>query len=223
MERAIRLHDDEVRAFRAGTKTVLRRLVNVKERPASSEFDGGYSYVQRGHGSRCAVLGEDGTWPERAALECPVGQPGDRLWGREAWGTVKGNGYRIVYRSDGPVIDRSYGNEIAMTWGSAARMPRTFLGLPVARIFLDVIDVRIERLHAITDEDARAEGVRPFFERYSGIGRDQRLTTGELCADAEYRASAAVIWDELFGDKALWITNPWIWRVAVAPRAETPR
>jgi hypothetical protein len=66
---------------------------------------------------------------------------------------------------------------------------------------------------AITEEDAKAEGAIPFFERFPSIGRDQCITTGELAAEAEHRASFAVLWDEINGDRAIWKSNPWVWRV----------
>jgi hypothetical protein len=82
-----------------------------------------------------------------------------------------------------------------------------------SRITLEVTDVRVERLHEITDEDARAEGVAKFFDTLPSIGRTQTLTTGECAADAEYRSGFALLWDEINGDRALWKANPWVWRV----------
>lgn len=49
--------------------------------------------------------------------------------------------------------------------------------------------------------------------RCAEIGRNQRITTGELASDAEHRASYACLWDEINGDKALWTTNPFVWVV----------
>jgi hypothetical protein len=100
-------------------------------------------------------------------------------------------------------------------WRSPIHMPRW-----ASRITLNVIQVRLERLQAITEADAKAEGVRPFFERFPEIGRDQRITSGELARDGEYRASYAVSWDEINADRATWRSNPFIWTVSFT-RAET--
>lgn len=82
-----------------------------------------------------------------------------------------------------------------------------------SRIEIEVRDVRLERLQDITEDDAKAEGVRPFFEVYDKIGKDQRICTGELARDFPYRASFACLWDEINGERALWSSNPWTWVV----------
>lgn len=125
---------------------------------------------------------------------------GDRLWVRETWGPggmIK-PGDPVSYAADWPDA------EVIRKWRPSIHMRRAD-----SRIDLEATaDAREERLHDITEEDARAEGVQPFFQRFSSIGRDQRITTGELAADAEHRASFAVLWDEINGDKVLWKDNP---------------
>jgi hypothetical protein len=101
------------------------------------------------------------------------------------------------------------GERIAPPW-----RPSIFMSRWASRITLDVTGVRIERLQDITEEDAKAEGVRPFFERFECIGQDQCLATGERAADAPYRAAYAVLWDEINGDTSNWKSNPWVWRIA---------
>jgi hypothetical protein len=101
-------------------------------------------------------------------------------------------------------------------------IPAIYMPRWASRLSLEVHDVRLERLHAITEDDARAEGVLPFFERFPSIGRDQRLTSGELASDAPYRAAFAVGWDEINGHRALWASNPWVLVVTFKP-AEVPR
>jgi hypothetical protein len=91
--------------------------------------------------------------------------------------------------------------------------PSIFMPRALSRITLDVLSVRAERLLDITEEDAKAEGARPFFETFACFERDQRITTGERASDAEHRAGFAVLWDEINGDRALWISNPWVWVV----------
>lgn len=88
-----------------------------------------------------------------------------------------------------------------------------------ARLRRRVTSVTVERLQDITEEQAKAEGVEPFFTRFPQIGRDQTLTTGERAADAEHRASFAVTWDALYGDREglLWKANPWVWDIGFEP------
>lgn len=118
------------------------------------------------------------------------------------------------------------------TWGEHAPAPRNLpafrlwrpsIHMPrwASRLLLEVTDVRVQRLQEITEEDSRAEGVSPFFELYPEIGRDQSLLPGELCADAEHRASFAVLWDEINGDRALFSSNPWVWAISFRRLEET--
>lgn len=183
-------------------------------------------------------------------VPCPYGIAGDQLWVKEAWrswtrscddGSHEADDEpcsehcrqtyvayratpRIGYR---PVPDRAritYLDESAPLesdkrllgpWRSPMFMPRW-----ASRITLEVTDVRVQRLQEISEDDARAEGITPFSTRYPSYGRDQRLTTGEPATAAEYRASYAVRWDELNGDRAPWVSNPWVW--AISFRRVTP-
>jgi hypothetical protein len=101
------------------------------------------------------------------------------------------------------------GDDKPLGWKPSIFMPRW-----ASRIDLEVTGVRVERLQEITEDDARAEGVSLFDRKYMHIGPDQRLTTGEIWRDAPYRASFAVLWDEINGDRALWESNPWVWVVS---------
>jgi hypothetical protein len=69
-------------------------------------------------------------------------------------------------------------------------MPRTF-----SRITLDVVDVRVERLHAIDDEDAEREGVMT------------------VESSLPPRARFAKLWDSINVERAPWSSDPWVWRV----------
>lgn len=120
------------------------------------------------------------------------------LWVRETW---RMDGKRHVFRAD--VDDDEAAKH---RWKPGIHLHRV-----ASRIVLEVRGVRIERLHELSEEDARAEGVRPFFEKFGNFGRDQRITTGELARDEPYRASYAVLWDEINGDRALWKSNPLVW------------
>jgi hypothetical protein len=111
---------------------------------------------------------------------------------------------RIRYLDESSPLTRKFTSD----WRPATAMREEH-----ARAFLVPTLIRLERLHRITDEDARAEGVRPFFERFECIGREQRLNTGELAADAEYRASFACHWDHVYDDTALWKENRFVWAI----------
>lgn len=120
-----------------------------------------------------------------------------------------GGYWRPEYRCDTHRTD-------GIRWHRGTYMPNW-----AVRLRPEVLRVRLERLHDITEDGAQAEGVRPFFEQYPKFGRDQRITSGELARDAPYRASFAVRWDELNGDRALWITNPWVWAITMGEPKES--
>lgn len=204
-----------VRAILAGTKTVTRRLIALREfQPSDTP---GYDWTFRDR----SALWQDFT-SERMLASSPYGVRGDMLWVRETWGLhafgdetdwARGSvrdcsedeirsQYHLTFRADwGPLQEGA-------RWRPGIFMPRW-----ASRIALAIESVRIERLLDITDDDARREGVEPFFTRFPEIGRDQRITDGMYARDEEHRASFACTWDEINGDRALWNTNPFVWRV----------
>lgn len=148
---------------------------------------------------------------------CKFGQPGDQLWVREAWRCFGGREYEyqqekssIIYRCDVNPLD-----DVA-EWLPSISMPRW-----ASRINLLIKSIRVERLQDISEADAKAEGVEPFFTQHQSIAHDQRLTSGELASDGEHRASFAVLWDEINGkcrvgdlfSRHTWQENPWVWVV----------
>src|SRR5690606_29762179 len=83
---------------------------------------------------------------EKAVKSCWYGPVGRRLYVKEAWAENDSpSGY--IYRSDDPYDHR-------VEWRNPMFMPRE-----AARTFLDVTEIRIQRLHDISEEDANAEGM----------------------------------------------------------------
>jgi len=213
-ERPILFSAPMVRALLTGTKTVTRRLVNpqpehlqVHTWKGKTLYDAEHRiWWWKTHSFENLIDFDDGR-RELAALN-PYGNTGDRLWVRESFRTSRDEpvepGATILYPADLNDYDRKDKGP----WRPSIFMPRW-----ASRILLEIVSVRVEPLLDITDEDAQREGVEKFFTRFTHIGRDQRLTTRELASEAEYRASFACLWDEINGDRALWNTNPWVWRV----------
>lgn len=86
-------------------------------------------------------------------------------------------------------------------WTPSLHMPRW-----ASRILLEITDVRVERLNAISEEDARAEGIID-----GGC-----LNCGEPepcgCANPEPDATDAFayLWQSIYGQDN-WNANPWVW------------
>lgn len=86
---------------------------------------------------------------------CPYGQPGDRLWVREAWATHacldKVPPRDLVFQD---VVYLADGQPRKGKYRPAMYMPRW-----ASRILLEVTAVRVERLQDITEAQAIAEGI----------------------------------------------------------------
>lgn len=178
-ERPILFNGAMVRAILDGRKTVTRRIC----KPQPSEL----AHTTSADGNPMGSWWETGKDINR----CPYGKPGDRLWVRETWAN---GATRAMYRAG---CNESYTPPDGQ-WRPSIHMPRW-----ACRLLLEVTDVRVERLQAITYEQAAAEGVH----------RDQRMwyATDEGGPAFKYPEQAfAQLWRQTGGD---WDANPWVWVV----------
>jgi hypothetical protein len=197
-ERPILFSAPMIRAILAGAKAETRRIVRAPRgrvvNPVKIEqFGDDYGWPD---------VAADGSWGSNAfvILRAPYGRAGDHLWVRETWA----RGRTIHYRADG--------ERPRVTWKPSIYMPRR-----LSRIMLKVEAVSVQRLQDITEEDAKAEGVESWetlrAREYPCIGTDQTLTTGERMLDTPFRASFALLWDNINGKRATWKSSPWVWVV----------
>ncbi len=146
----------------------------------------------------------------------PRVRPGDRLWVREAWQTgasidhysparigqaAHDAGFHSVwapvrYTADGATKVESELDGFGGAWG------RTRIGMHMprwaCRLVLGVEAVRAERVQAISEDDAQAEGVEP---------TDGAMAWGWT----PKRHAFAVLWDKINAARAPWSANPWTW------------
>ena len=118
--------------------------------------------------------------------------------------------WRIAYRVDGDpitLLDTTLPTPISafgLKWTSPLFMPKD-----VARIHLEVVDSRPERLQDITEEDAKAEGCGMELAKRDSV---------RLGAVATHLDHYNRVWDEINGTKKRnmpWSKNPWLWRVVL--------
>ncbi len=208
-----------VRAILDGRKTQTRRAVKV---PPAFDFIGG-SGDDRNDPANWGAEDEDARWWALAAgpdtdhvLPCPFGQPGDRLWVREAhaifpthgqhradgqrwgpWGglptTLSEDGKQIAYYREG--FDRCDPGR----WRPSIHMPRW-----ACRLVLEITDVRVERLQAISKVDALAKGAMEWAWEQNIPIRD--INTGDE------RIAFKGLWESTGGD---WDSNPWVWVISL--------
>lgn len=143
-------------------------------------------------------------------VRCPYGEPGDRLWVRESHKFENDKGDCIFYKADGArhyVQDNGewLRPEDMWKWRPSIHMPRW-----ASRITLEVESVRVERLQAISEEDAKAEGADPVVllpDDDTGL-----LTTVMHDTKGDHRDGFAALWSSING-LGSWQANPWVWVV----------
>lgn len=210
-ERPILFSGPMVRAIFEGRKTQTRRV--VKPQPNAPEniytrigCDWFAPVVIRG-GEQCPGDQVYGFWSEDEDWRSPYGAPGDRLWVREtfreltsrdAYGCVQfraDNASRYVLCDYGGAGDpvglgaacKAWDEDDPPCWKPSIFMPRW-----ACRVELEILRVRVERLHDISEADVHAEGF-------------------------ENRKDMSELWDSLNakpksnGVAYPWDSDPWVW------------
>lgn len=153
-------------------------------------------------------------------VRCPYGSLGDSLWVRETWSPWadkwtqnvcahnEGKRQVCVYRADYP----SHPGAVALggdnRWHSSIHMPRA-----MSRIDLRVKDIRVERVWDITEEDARAEGLRE-----CGCGGAPHWKTDHGFSVDSARECFKFLWNDINEKRGYgWKRNPWVWVITFSP------
>ena len=213
-ERPILFAGAMVRAILDGRKTQTRRVVKIPGVMPRTAFTITSSAEEM-------IRFDDGTFHylSTAALSgpypCPYGQAGDRLWVRETWAA---SGSRTRYRADQSHPDDYPGAQF-QPWRPSIHMPRV-----ACRLVLEITDVRVERLQAISHEDALAEGVFDGAAFCDAFEPGKRNAAGESHEDIARRLQWPQrqfqrLWASING-QASWDANPWVW--ALTFRQVTP-
>ncbi|EFH5746281.1 hypothetical protein FCG09_15410 [Escherichia coli] len=209
-ERGMIFNDEMIRAILGGNKTQTRRIVEEKF-----------------YGRAVAA--------ELLAKHCPYGQPGDRIWVREAW-AILGNedGCSVdwndnlclgdeknaarIYRASCEQKPGDYG-----LWSipdDADWKPHTVnekfeggwrpsIHMPrwASRILLEITNVRVERLNDISECDARDEGVPPAGSLLPDHPGTFLTPKGDF---AMAKVAFQRLWESIYGEES-WNANPWVW------------
>ncbi|MBW5802221.1 hypothetical protein [Halomonas elongata] len=216
-ERPIIFSDEMVRAILDGRKTQTRRAMKPQPVKNGAFWEWGGAGWSMDHGVVPVVPGHS------MSARCPYGQPGDRLWVREAWQgplvseedmaadptwakdlSVYQTPGHCAYRASGDSCEffDAHEDEVVARWRPSIHMPRW-----ACRLLLEVTAVRVERLQDIGDSDAAMEGVEE--QGYDWVNYRYR-DDSHVALSA--RASFSTLWDSINGLGA-WNTNPWVWVV----------
>lgn len=175
-EKPILFSGPMVRQILAGVKTQTRRPV----KPQPEHGAGPCHWSPTGWAARS---GHDGNCTCQP-IRCPYAA--DRLWVREAWRLASGASGGVRYRADE--------GQRGPKWRPSIHMPRW-----ASRLTLDVLSIRVERLHDISEADIIAEGVTiDVVEEMTGV-RVPHL-----------RDAWRLGWKHTYGAEP-WNANPWLW------------
>lgn len=201
-----------VRAILDGRKTQTRRV--VKPQPNLDGLPSGRNVFGEASESHTVVKGP---YPDGAFsigngtywtfFRCPYGVPGDELWVKETFSDLRGGGFGapFAYFADGMKADGTEDGDMKRArldygyrWKSGRFMPRV-----ASRLMLEVVETRIERLSAITDDGAVDEGV----EATIPFGTHHILGTSGVSARGTFVAAFRSL-NKLAAD-----ADPWLWVV----------
>lgn len=141
------------------------------------------------------------------------------LWVRETWAWDGQTSF-----TDLQAIGNFWYKADDTGYSPARWKPSIFMPKEAARIFLRITDVRVERLQDISEEDAKAEGVKlagvewnpnGYFDYMLPKSRlNQRILT---TAKRSYQS----LWESINGAGS-WEANPWVWVISFE-RVEKPK
>ena len=160
-ERGMIFNAEMVRALLSGRKTQTRRIMKPQPEPCPR---GGHWWPSNVFKTMLHVEDEmqngKGGWGGLVGDACPFGDVGDRIWVRETWADAGASApdlklYRANYPEHVPSIYENVPPAKEIRWTPSIHMPRW-----ASRILLEITDVRVERLNAISEEDAIAEGMQ---------------------------------------------------------------
>lgn len=225
-ERPILFSGPMVRAILEGRKTQTRRVVKPQPRIARygpshpthpngvigrlpGAWGGGDYHVWAARSDYDVPLMAGSEW----AIEryCPYGQPGDRLWVKETfWQAARSAadqtgeykhywGSTVEYAEQRDKAGWHNGDQYGKGW--MVKRPSIHMARKFSRLTLEVVAVRVERLQAISDADAVAEGVDTRCDGECGA------TPCSMAVPAYHR-----LWDEINGAGS-WDADPWVWVV----------
>lgn len=225
-ERGMIFNGEMVRAILDGRKTQTRRIMKLQPKPSKSR-PGDFWFSSKKLESMVHVSdlapGNSPIADYHLFIQehcCPFGAVGDRIWVRE---TFQGPLFDYdlmdsyckdptpfekpefcVYKADGVPAPEFYDadDELHCCWRPSIHMPRW-----ASRILLEITNVRVERLNAISEEDAAAEGVPPAGSLLPDYPGTFLTPKGDF---ATAKVAFQRLWESIYGAEN-WQANPWVW------------
>ena len=177
-----------VKAILEGRKSMTRRtrgLEKINENPDKYHFEG--------HFSKPFDIPKD--WK---LIKFPYGEIGDRLWVRETWMRAP----NVDFIPNGAFYYKaSVSNQFLKKWPKGWK-PSIHMPKEACRIWLEITNIRVERLQNITRSDIRAEGLKC----------PPELLSDDVYPNYRnwYPKAFKELWESING-KGSWDKNPWVW------------
>lgn len=202
-----------VQAILEGRKTMTRRIVKPRSgnnfQIETAKFEP--NAIGYYHNRYIQEIDEDERTTGKTVF-CPFGktETGSILWVRETWCNAIDEDVPYLYRATHSEAQRL--DEDGSPWRPSIHMPKD-----ASRIWLEVTDISVERLHDITEEDAEAEGVEKYHCRCGGnFGHYESGGYDNECECLQWPLSHHVmpfrdLWNSINGN---WDQNPWVWVVS---------
>lgn len=199
-----------VRAILDGRKTQTRRIMKPQPEPCPR---GGHWWPSNVFKTMLHVEEEmqngKGGWGGLVGDACPFGDVGDRIWVRETWAEAGASApdlklYRANYPEHVPSIYENVPPAEEIRWTPSIHMPRT-----ASRIQMEITDVRVERLNAISEEDAEAEGI-DMEALYDSQDCYDCIADHNMTGRPTVTGAFKYLWESIYGEEG-WKSNPWVW------------
>lgn len=169
------------------TKTITRRVI----KSLVIDKDSGYVFLEKKYQF------DIHNWKEKLIPFCPYGEVGDIIYVRETFAVGLSSGFYF--------FKANYTTNIAPTglskWKPSIHMPKK-----IARIWLEITDIRIEQLDDISEGDAKQEGIKRGNCYADGFMHYDTKTFG-----AHPVISFQTLWESINKKKHTWKSNPWVW------------
>jgi len=200
-EKPILFKAEMVRAIPDGRKTQTRRVIKG-----------------------LSIIGGESVIDLTNIPKCPYGSIGDGLWVKENWRTlIEYNHLPPRDIPKGAPIEYEATGKCVL---SGKTRPNIFMCRWMSRFLLEIKDIRVERVQDISEDDARAEGIRYLPDSGCFIGTEgPSPTPGMKCITPWPTAKEAFmdLWDSINGKPRIykdedpidisWNANPWVWVV----------
>jgi len=131
-------------------------------------------------------------------INAPTGNQERHFWVRETfaldeWFYLPGH-KEVLYKTDN--IDSDY----PVKWKPSIHMPKW-----ACRIWLEIINIKVEKLQDIRMSDCEAEGAKDYL--YGEYPNSYNIKKAGSCLRHNFHR----LWDSINEKKHPWASNPWVW------------